>query len=281
MEVLVRAIHDRSNRHVRRLRFLSRLSVAAAACTGMALASRDAVAQPTDRSGTPAPSAVSAPPAATRPMAIVHIDAPQAVTLEARNEDDEWETVCSSPCDKQVSATGSYRVAGPGIRDSNTFRLDTASPLTLHVAPSSSGGHAMAIVLTVVGGLGLVPAAGITVIIVGGEILGAILLCPIATAFVSKDQQNAEYGNCLGSIATFFGQGYAQPYVWGPAIAGAALLTAGIVWLVKTPHTGVTQTANAATLLPRPTPLSPTPGHYEAVSLLSLPPPPVVSLVDS
>jgi hypothetical protein len=122
-----------------------------------------------------------------------------------------------------------------------------------------------------------VPVVMVSVLVVGGEIIGAILACPFVAAFSSKDQQNSAYTNCLGSIGTFFGQGYAQPYVWIPAIAGAALLTTGIVWLVKTPRSGVTQTVGAAaTVLPPPMPTDLSP-RFEAVRV---PPAPVMRLLD-
>jgi hypothetical protein len=272
---------------------LSSWSMAAVGGLAALLASRGAAAQPSDATspaGAPAQAGSSAPLAATRPMAVVHVDSPLPVTVQARNEDDEWDTVCTSPCDKPLPATGTYRITGPGIRDSRTFHLDAGSPTTLEVTPSSSGGHAAAVVVTVIGAIGLTPAVGVTAVIVGGEIIGAILICPFATAFVPKDQQNAAYTNCLGDIATFFGQGYGQPYVWGPAIAGGVLLTAGIVMLVKTPRTGVKQTAGSAALFAPPAsaawgmsgmaPASPLAGpHLDRPEALALPAPQVVPLV--
>jgi hypothetical protein len=126
------------------------------------------------------------------------------------------------------------------------------------VDSSSSGAHAIAVVLTVVGAAGLLPVAGVTALIVGGEIFGAILICPLAAAFETvKSQQASEYGNCLGDIATFFAVGYKEPWVWIPALAGVAMLTGGIVGIAATPPTSVRPSpANTGALGPlRPPPL--------------------------
>ncbi|HEY8089662.1 MAG TPA: hypothetical protein VIF09_17500, partial [Polyangiaceae bacterium] len=212
----------------------------ATALTFCALGATDALAQQAE------PTA--AVPA--KPMVVVHLDAPQPVSLEVRNgDDDDWEVLCTAPCDRAVPATEVYRVVGPGMRPSNTFHLSPGGRLTLQVEPSSSGGRAGAVVVTVVGAVALVPVAGVTAVLVGGELLGAILGCPLYAAFeTDKSLQNAAYTKCLGDIGTFFGQGYAQPYVWIPAVAGVVLLTTGIVWLAKTPHSGVTQAVSTGAI---------------------------------
>jgi hypothetical protein len=238
-----------------------------AAALTILLASRVAAAQPADAS-------IPAAAAQTKPV-VVHIDAPQPVTLEVLDRNDDWQPVCTSPCDKPLPSTETYRITGAGIRDSKKFGLDDKAPQTLRVEPSSSGGHAMAIVVTVIGSAGLLPGLGVTAVIVGGEIIGVILICPIAIAFVSQNQQNSEYGNCLGTIATFFGQAYASPWVWAPALASVVLLPTGIVWLVNTPPTVVKQSATSAASWSAPPALPPV--HYDA---LALPSPTVVPVVN-
>jgi hypothetical protein len=235
------------------------------------LVTRGAAAQPSDATSAPAPAG------AQTQAVVVHIEAPQPVTLEVLDRDDDWQPVCTSPCDKPLPSTETYRITGSGIRDSKKFGLDAGAPQTLKVDPSSSGGHAMAIVVTVLGSAGLVPGAGVTALIVGGEIAGFILICPLAVAFVPKDQQNSEFGNCLGGIATFFGQAYASPWVWAPALASVVLLPTGIVWLVKTPPTAVQATAARAAMQPLPPLLPPPPTHYDA---LALPAPTIVPVID-
>ncbi len=215
-------------------------------------------------------------------MIVVHLDAPEPVTLEARTgSDDDWEARCTAPCDKALSTGDLYRITGAGVRTSRTFRIDPGARVTLQVDPSSSVGHVGAVFITVVGGVGLVPVSVVSVLLLGGWIGGAILVCPIVTAFTQpQSAQNAAYGNCLGWITNQLTPGYAQPYVWIPAVAGVALLTAGIVWIVKTPPTGVKQTTAAATtalaVLP-PVALSDLPQRFEPVRI---PPAPVVQIVD-
>ena len=231
------------------------------------LVSPSAAAQPPDAS-------IPAGVAQTKPV-VVHIDAPEPVTLEVLDRNNDWQPICTSPCDKPVPSTETYRITGAGIRDSRKFGLDDKAPQTLQVDPTSSAGHVMAIVVTVLGTAGLVPGMGVTSIIVAGEIMGAILICPIAIVFVPQNQQSSEYGNCLGWIATYFGQGYASPYVWAPALASVVLLPAGIVWVVNTPPTAVKMSATGAAAWSAPP--APAAVHYDA---LSLPSPTIVPIVN-
>jgi hypothetical protein len=57
------------------------------------------------------------PPPRPEAAIIVHIDSPHAVDLQIKdpNEDDRYQTVCTSPCDKWVPAFGQYRVVVAGL----------------------------------------------------------------------------------------------------------------------------------------------------------------------
>jgi len=230
---------------------------------------------PAGAAAQPADASIPAAVAQTKPV-VVHIDAPEPVTLEVLDRNHAWQPICTSPCDKPLPSTETYRITGAGIRDSKEFGLDDKAPQTLRVDPTSSVGHAMSIVVTVLGTAGLLPGLSVTTGIVAGEIAGVILICPIAIVFVPQNQQNSEYGNCLASIATFLGQGYASPWVWAPALASVVLLPTGIVWLVNTPPTGVKQSATGVAAWSAPPPLAPV--HYDALSLPSTPIVPVVSI---
>jgi hypothetical protein len=208
------------------------------------------LAQSVDRP-SPSPSTAVAQ-GAVSPVGVVHIDAPQQVTLEINQAGSGWVGLCDSPCDRPVPLNAAYRITGGGIRDSSVFQIDPLVRTTLQVEPTSSAARAIAVVLTVVGGAGLLPIIGVTAIIAGGEIFGAILICPLVAAFETvKSQQASEYGNCLGAIATFFAPAYKEPWVFVPALAGVAALTGGIVGLATTPQTSVRQstTGPAASLL--------------------------------
>jgi hypothetical protein len=77
---------------------------------------------------TQAPAAPSAPaPAKTapeQPMVWVHIDGPEDVRLQQDTTgNDDYVTVCSAPCDKQMPAGYPYRVVGSGLKASGDFTL--------------------------------------------------------------------------------------------------------------------------------------------------------------
>jgi hypothetical protein len=177
-------------------------------------------------------------------MVYVHVETPRPVILEGQTQDGTWTAVCDAPCDREVEP-GSYRVRGKGVRTSETFTLEgTAKRVTVEVDPASSGAPGGAILLIVVGSIGLAPGAALTALIAAGEIAGAIFICPIAAAFETvKSRQGQEYVDCLGGIGSFFGAGYRSPWVWGPAIGGGVLLTGGIVWAAtaSSASTGVRQ----------------------------------------
>ena len=197
---------------------------------------------------TAAEPGASAPPVATGAVGLVHIDAPQPVELQVSSAEGDWDVVCTSPCDRPMPLDRTYRIGGSGIRDSGSFRLDASGRTTLSVDPTSSGARTGAVVLTVVGGIALLPVAGVSALIAAGEVLGVILICPLAAAFeTDKSKQSSEYGDCLGGIASTFAPAYTQPFVWIPGVAGAGMFTGGLVLLVSTPRTQVRRAAAAAT----------------------------------
>ncbi len=259
--ILVRIVRSLT---VTRTCALARMALASGA--PLLLVSASAAAQPAD---------ASIPAVAQTKPVVVHVDAPESVTLEMLDRNGDWQPICTSPCDKPLPSTETYRITGAGIRDSRKFGLDDKAPQTLRVEPTSSVGHAMAVVVTVLGIAGLVPGLSVTTSILAGEIAGVILICPIAIVFVPQNQQSSEYGNCLGSIATFFGQGYASPFVWAPALASVVLLPAGIAWVVNTPPTAVKMSATGAAAWSAPPALAPV--RYDA---LSLPSPTIVPIVN-
>src|SRR5258708_2938290 len=161
-------------------------------------------------------SAEAAPPSATSTLEVVHIDSPSAVDLE-HDDGSKWVVVCTSPCDKALPASGEYRINGAGVRASSAFGIEPGSRRTLSVEPGSSGAPTGALVVTIV---------------------GVIFGCPISEAF-----SKGSYVSCVGDFASYFVPGYSSPAVWGPAAAGGALLVVGIVWLVASPRTTVTQVA--------------------------------------
>jgi hypothetical protein len=82
-----------------------------------------------DQTKRAAPSPTAAPvtpaPVTPAPMAWVHIDGSEDMRLQRdRTSDDDWETVCTIPCNTEVPTNFYYRIVGPGIKPSNDFTLD-------------------------------------------------------------------------------------------------------------------------------------------------------------
>jgi hypothetical protein len=115
----------------------------------------------------PVPAATPTPTSTpTDTMVMVHIDSPSPVELQVTHgEKDDWQTVCSSPCDQAFPAHGTYRITGDGARPSHSFTLSAMhGRADLVVNPSSSGWFVGGIVMLSVGGAALVVGAVIGLI---------------------------------------------------------------------------------------------------------------------
>jgi hypothetical protein len=173
-------------------------------------------------------------------LVLVHIVSPSPVEVEMDTGVDEWRKVCSSPCDRGLRAGAHYRVSGADVPESPFFVLQPAPRATLTVDPSTKQSQVGGVIVTIVGATGLLPGLGVTSIVASFTIFGAILVCPIATAF------NVDYGKCVGGAASLAVPFYASPYVYIPAAAGAGVMAIGITWLASTSGghpTNVGQTA--------------------------------------
>ncbi len=111
------------------------------------------------------------PPPFTGPTgsAVVHLEGDSIVSLE-RREGRSWVFACTAPCDAELPLSGLYRVVGPGVRATPSFRLN-AQPgehIVVDATTASKGGFAGGIVLTSVGGFSF--------------LLGALVLLTVATA---------------------------------------------------------------------------------------------------
>ena len=116
----------------------------------------------------PPPAAPAGPPALTGPKLLVHLESSRSVRL-ARLEPTRgtWDSMCDSPCDKQVPVEGDYRIEGTGIRPSKQFSLQgkAGDRVVIDVNAASKGWFAAGIVGTGVGVLTVV--IGLYIVAVG------------------------------------------------------------------------------------------------------------------
>jgi hypothetical protein len=158
---------------------------------------------------TPTPSPTQTP---TDTMVLVHIDSPSPVELQVNHgQKDDWQTACSSPCDQQFPAHGTYRITGDGTRPSHSFTLSAMhGRADLAVSPSSSGWFVGGIVLLAVGG--------------AATLVGAVIgLIADITSTVDKSGTSSQI----------------ETTGWTVAGVGAIGLIAGIVAMASNAHSGV------------------------------------------
>ena len=119
------------------------------------------------RAGATPPAPVVIEPPANAATVTVRIESEEAAVLE-RREGRRWGIVCSAPCNQAMPLDGSYRISGPGIRNSPPFMLagTAGSTVVLHVDAASRGAFTGGIVslgtgpfLALVGGFVLLAAA--------------------------------------------------------------------------------------------------------------------------
>jgi hypothetical protein len=164
---------------------------------------------------TPTPAATPTPTPTSTPtdtMVLVHIDSPSPVELQVTHgQKDDWQTVCTAPCDQSFPAHGTYRIAGNGARSSHSFTLSaTHGRADLVVSPASSGWFVGGIVLLAVGG--------------AATLVGAFIgLIADITSTVDKTGTSSQI----------------ETTGWTVAGVGAIGLVAGIVAMASNAHSGV------------------------------------------
>lgn len=101
-----------------------------------------------------APSAAPPPPPAEGvPGARVHVTSPTPVFLYRRAPGSTaWERVCTSPCDEELPASGTYRVTGNGVAAKElSLNANPGESVVLEVDPSSTIGTVVGVALSVAG----------------------------------------------------------------------------------------------------------------------------------
>ncbi|HLK41681.1 MAG TPA: hypothetical protein VKU41_33265 [Polyangiaceae bacterium] len=83
------------------------------------------IEQAAGKPASPAPAAATPKPAGATSKVWVHIDGgSDDVRLQQdQSGDDDWITVCSAPCDKELPTAFYYRIVGDGIKASGEFTL--------------------------------------------------------------------------------------------------------------------------------------------------------------
>jgi hypothetical protein len=181
----------------------------------------------------PSPSAAPAPaaakPATQASMVWVHIEGPEDVHLQQDTTgDDDWETVCTAPCDKQLPTAYYYRVTGSGIKASREF--------TLHAQP---GGHET---LNVNGASKAWFIIGV-IALPAGLVVGYIGLIVglVGSAAKSVDQSTGATTTSQNNASDVAGVG------WTMFGVGVAAAIGGLVLLIANWKTGVSQDISSQT----------------------------------
>ncbi|HLK41501.1 MAG TPA: hypothetical protein VKU41_32350 [Polyangiaceae bacterium] len=84
----------------------------------------------------------------------VHMDAPPEARIQQdKTGDDDWATVCQTPCDKQLPMEFWYRVVGEGIRPSGEFALrgTPGGRETVRVDPASKAAFTVGVIFLPIG----------------------------------------------------------------------------------------------------------------------------------
>jgi len=91
--------------------------------------------------------------------ATVHVASPRPVQVQRLSADGEWETVCTSPCDRPLRTRETYQIAGDGMTTSHAFTISAnADRVALTVALVSSDMRTLGVTSVTAGALGLAGA---------------------------------------------------------------------------------------------------------------------------
>lgn len=101
-------------------------------------------------------------------MIEIHIDSPTPVELIRLHENNtDWWSVCTSPCDVRVPRGDSFRIIGRDINRSKPFRIDAAQQGRVNVKVTPGVKKKRELGLWVLGGSGAVALGGIIVLAAG------------------------------------------------------------------------------------------------------------------
>lgn len=161
--------------------------------------------------------------------AFVHVTSPTPVFLYRRAPDSTaWKQVCSSPCDKELPVSGTYRVTGNGMAAKElTLQASAGEVVEVKVDPSSS--------------LGMVA---------GGVLMAAGVVAAAISSELEKDTRTA---TSSGSYTTTRTEEQETSVSNAIGLVGGGLLIGGIVVFLFSMRTSVSSETSKPE--PRPLPL--------------------------
>src|SRR5215467_5295440 len=93
------------------------------------------------------------PPESTTGTVMVHVNSTTPVTLQHRtNDTQQWETLCTSPCDVRAPIGDQYQIVGDNVNASKPFALDPSAGDTVTLDVRASGKNDKTIGYVVAGG---------------------------------------------------------------------------------------------------------------------------------
>ncbi|MGH7440724.1 MAG: hypothetical protein ACRENE_33950 [Polyangiaceae bacterium] len=107
-----------------------------------------------DRGGAGGPAPENTPPGSSSFGTVtVHVEAPDDVEIQQDTTgNDDWQTVCTTPCDKPLSTAFRYRVTGGGFKTSASFVVSSSSPRETLVVHGASKAAFILSIITMGGG---------------------------------------------------------------------------------------------------------------------------------
>jgi hypothetical protein len=172
--------------------------------------------------GAPAPAPAPAKTATPSTMVWVHIEGTEDARLQQDTTgNDDWRTVCTAPCDKQLPTAYWYRIVGNGIKTSKEFSLE--APTGGHETITVNGANKTWFIIGVIA----MPVGGIVAYI--GLLVGLVGSIGSTTSTAVGDTQSKQISDSTAATG------------WTMLGIGAAAAVGGLILTIANWRTGVSQ----------------------------------------